>query len=406
MPLAPASTGASGSAATYSFVLCDVTTGAVVDELVAPMGVSYTYLLNRPGSFNCSVPKNTLLPDGNQRVTYRNLYPASLALYVRRNGVIVWGGLLWSLTGNSSQPVVNLSAIGWWEYLRHLRVGTVTQLGKTASENIAAIFNSIATFSSYRNVLFTYEIRGTSSDIADVQVLSTDYRMMSDALETAMNSVAYFDFQVEFVDNGTSIYPNYVFIIPYINNNAGDTLEYVVGDQNESTGNLSEYSVTFDGSKMANVITGIGQQSSTDSLNVKYVADYVADLYGLNVGYTDTGYSALPYTTTLRNGTTAERMPIMETVYRRSEITNTFNLSSRTIRYGKQVVEPPAQIRCTGIPNLVKPTFMQPGESTRVRISDGFFQFDGILRCSQVSTKLGDDYSETVSIDLAPQDVQ
>lgn len=387
--------------AQYSFVLCDVTTGEVIDELLLPMNVTFTYLLNRPGSFSCEIPKSSLLPDGTQRTKYSNLYPASLALYVKRESTVIWGGLLWTIQGDAKSPTVKITAVGWWEYLRHLRIGTVNyNTAKSAATCISDIMVAVQTYSSYRNAYWTYEIQGSDAATTTVNVKASDYRFAADALETVMNSYARADCQVQFVDNGGNISPKFVFYIPFLSNNRGNVLEYVDHDNSEGVGNLSDYSITFDGAKMSNVITGLGIDTSYGALQVQYIADYVDLQFG-----TDAGYSALDSATSLIDGMNYVRMPIMEGVFRRPEIVSQAALNAMTKRYAKQVVEPPAQIRVTAVPGLIAPTYISPGDSTRVKISDGFFQYDGILRCSQVSVKLGVDYAEDVSIDLAPQDV-
>lgn len=387
--------------AQYSFVLCDVTTGEVVDELLTPMNVSYSFILNRPGSFTCEIPKSSLLPDGTQKTKYRNLYPASLALYVKRETDVIWGGLLWNLQGDSKSPTVKVSAVGWWEYLRHLRVGTINYgTAQTAATCITDIMGAVRTFSSYRNAYWTYEIQGTDTATTTVNVKASDYRFAADALETVMNSYARADCQVQYVDDGGRISPKFVFYIPFLSNNRGNVLEYISDDHTIGAGNLSDYSITFDGSKMANVVWGLGIDTSYGALEVRYVADYIQQQFGL-----DTSYNTLSYTTSLIDGVDYIRMPVMETVYRRSEIASQEALNAYVSRYAKQVVEPPAQISVTAVPGLIAPTYISPGDSTRVRISDGFFQYDDILRCSQVSVKLGEDYVENVKIDLAPQDV-
>jgi hypothetical protein len=391
--------------ASYSFVLCDMTTGAVVDELVLPMGVNFSYLLNKPGAFSCEVPKNSRLPDGNQRVMYGNLYPASLALYVKRNTDVIWGGILWSLQSDSKSPTVKIIAKGWWEYFRHIRVGTIEiPTASTAAVCIPQVFDAIASYSAYRNVTYEYAVYGSDTQTTTLTVLASNYQMADSPLNTLMSSPARSDCQLQFIDSGSSIIPKFAFYIPYISNNRGNTLEYSVNSDGAGVGNLTDYNITFDGEKMMNIVTGLGQNAGNDSIKKTYVADYLVDQYGL---YYDplVDYQLLDYTTSLVGGLEPQKMPVMEGVYRRPDIVSPEYLAEITQRYAKQVVEPPALVTVTAVPGLISPTYISPGDSTRLLINDGFIQFDSVVRASQVTVKLGEDYTETVSISLAPQDV-
>lgn len=383
----------------YSFVVCDPTTGEPIDELIAPAGVSFSYLMNRPGSFSCTVPKYSTKPDGANRFSYSSLLPGTLALYVKRNNEVVWGGLMWSVQTDAKSPVVTISAIGWWEYFRHLRIGTLEiTAAQTAREIIPQIFAAVDAFSRYRNVAYSFDMRGDELFFTTgFSIRASEYRMAADAFDSLMNSNARCDVSFLYDDTGATITPRFMFTIPYILNNRNNTLEYIVDNTGSSVGNIASYSLTFDGAKMANVVTGLGTQANNFPLPRPYVSSYLVDQFGL-----ESGYRVAPYASPLRN---IERsVPVMESVYRRTEIISALSLEAATERYMRVSAQPPPQVRIDMVPGTLQPTFISPGDACIVRISDGFAQLDETLRCDQVSVKLGDDYTEQVALELSPPD--
>lgn len=96
--------------AEYRFFVADLLTGEVKDEL--PFGnVQYSRILNRPGAFSATIPTTHI------KATAANLAPSQTAVYVQRDGVIVWGGILWTRKAQIGDAgVVTVGAEGIWSY--------------------------------------------------------------------------------------------------------------------------------------------------------------------------------------------------------------------------------------------------------------------------------------------------
>ncbi|MDX3074628.1 hypothetical protein [Streptomyces sp. MI02-7b] len=79
---------------TYTYLFCDLLTDQLLAELPLS-GVQYSTALNGIGTLRALVPYNdeTLLLDPENATT-----PGRTAVYVDRDGVIVWGGVLWTRT--------------------------------------------------------------------------------------------------------------------------------------------------------------------------------------------------------------------------------------------------------------------------------------------------------------------
>ncbi|MFD4572106.1 hypothetical protein ACFWNK_01755 [Streptomyces sp. NPDC058417] len=77
---------------TYTYLFCDLLTDQLLAEL--PMsGVTYGYTLNGVGTLRGTVPfSDETLPLDPETATT----PARTAVYVDRDGVLVWGGILWT----------------------------------------------------------------------------------------------------------------------------------------------------------------------------------------------------------------------------------------------------------------------------------------------------------------------
>ncbi|MFE3169337.1 hypothetical protein [Streptomyces sp. NPDC059224] len=94
---------------TYTYLFCDLRTDVLLAEL--PLSnVTYNYTLNGIGTLTGTIPYNneTLPLDPETAST-----PARTAVYVDRDGVIVWGGIVWTRTpatgGKSIQAAEFLS---------------------------------------------------------------------------------------------------------------------------------------------------------------------------------------------------------------------------------------------------------------------------------------------------------
>jgi len=105
--------------ARYAYLVADLRTGAVLDEL--PMhGVSFSTVLNDAGEFRGQ------LTIGDRRIgvhePQRVSEPGRTALYVVRDGVLVWGGIIWTSKYNSRDRTLEVGAAGFLSYFDRRRV--------------------------------------------------------------------------------------------------------------------------------------------------------------------------------------------------------------------------------------------------------------------------------------------
>ncbi|MFD6071521.1 hypothetical protein [Amycolatopsis lurida] len=110
---------ANQNTARYRYIVADLRTGQVHAEL--PLrDVSFSSALNDVGEFQGR------LVLGDPRIAVREpefvTRPAHTALYVERDGVLVWGGIIWTSKYSSASRAIDIGAAGFLSYFDHRRV--------------------------------------------------------------------------------------------------------------------------------------------------------------------------------------------------------------------------------------------------------------------------------------------
>lgn len=108
-------TSPDNQAVEYRYFVCDLMT----NELLAEMpfrGVSYGRSLTEAGGFSGDI---AVTPDTYNLNVYENTLPGRTALYVVRNGICVWGGLIWGRTYSLVDKILSVSAAEFTSYLAH-----------------------------------------------------------------------------------------------------------------------------------------------------------------------------------------------------------------------------------------------------------------------------------------------
>lgn len=105
--------------ARYTYYIADLATGSIADEL--PLyDVTFSTELNEAGEFRGR------LALGDPRITVHRprelTTPGRAALYVERDGVLVWGGVIWTTRYTSLDRHLEIGAAGFLSYFDHRRV--------------------------------------------------------------------------------------------------------------------------------------------------------------------------------------------------------------------------------------------------------------------------------------------
>jgi hypothetical protein len=97
----------------YRYFVVDLVSNTLLAE-VPFVGVSYSRSLRESGTFSGSIP---ITEDTYNLSLYENTLPGTRALFVTRNGVTVWGGIIWSRTYDIVSKNLEVSASEFTSYL-------------------------------------------------------------------------------------------------------------------------------------------------------------------------------------------------------------------------------------------------------------------------------------------------
>lgn len=97
--------------AKYEYVVADLKTRTPLDE-VPLTNVRWSKVLNGPGALSANIQYQ------HPKATRSNFEPGARALFVRRNGIVVWGGIIWTVRKEGGSPFLNIGAEGFWSYFR------------------------------------------------------------------------------------------------------------------------------------------------------------------------------------------------------------------------------------------------------------------------------------------------
>lgn len=122
--------------ATYRYFVVNLVTNQQIAEIPFK-GVSYQRALKGAGSFSGNIAVN---PETEHLQVYESTMPGRTALYVVRDGVCVWGGIIWSRSYNVNDRVLNVSASEFTSYFYHRRIwktwGQTFQATLTAKDGL------------------------------------------------------------------------------------------------------------------------------------------------------------------------------------------------------------------------------------------------------------------------------
>lgn len=132
------STAAANDAVDYRYFVCDLMSNELLAEIPF-RGVSYSRSITEAGTFTGDIA----VTEATYNLSlYENTLPAKTALYVVRNGVCVWGGIIWGRTYSLVDKVLSISAAEFTSYLSH-RV--VWKTWNSSYEAIAVVEGDVLT---------------------------------------------------------------------------------------------------------------------------------------------------------------------------------------------------------------------------------------------------------------------
>ena len=127
-------TSSDTTAIDYRYFVYDIMTNELLAEIPFK-GVSYSRSLGEAGTFTGDI---SVIEDTYNLSLYENTLPAKTALYVVRNGICVWGGIIWARNYSLIDKVLSVSASEFTSYLSHRVVWKTWNSTYAATAEVAA----------------------------------------------------------------------------------------------------------------------------------------------------------------------------------------------------------------------------------------------------------------------------
>ena len=364
-------------ATTYRYLFADLRTNQILAELPLT-GVSFTKILNDVGSLSAHILLSDVTEAGYD--IPNSTIPARTAIYVDRDGVLVWGGIIWSRVYNSTTQTLTFSAREFESYFERRRIAVSQAFVNTDQLAIVQSLVNTAQSASGGNIGITVGTE-TSGVLVSRTYYSYELKDLYSAIKDLSNSSTGFDFNIDvaYDNSGT---PQKYLRLDYPRRGAVFSASNPTALVFEFPGNMVEYEWPENGSLTANQLYGIGPGSNEGKLLASsYVAGQIADGWALledSVTYNDV-YDATLLSNLTAGEVVAKKNPVLTSKYTLPAYENPVLGSFET---GDQV-----EIRITD------DRFPAP--------SSGGFGYVNVERITAISVMPGENGPERVSVSTA-----
>jgi hypothetical protein len=358
-------------ATTYRYLFADLLTNAILAELPIT-GVNFTQQLNTSGTFT-----GRLLLSGVNATDLNvsaGTIPGRTAIYVDRNGVLVWGGVLWNRQYNSDSQTLTFQAREFESYFDRRKITTTQVFNNVDQLTIAnALMNGAqATPSGNIGVVTT---PATSGVLVSRTYYGYELKNVYSAIQDLSKQLNGFDFNIQVAyDGGGNPTKRLVLSYPKSGTTYSPTSLSAPVFQFPS-GNMVEYEYPEDASIAANTIYALGAGSNEGKLIAT-----ATDPALLAAGF-----------------------PLLEQEANYSDITDATMLSSLATGQIKATAYPPTTLRVVAPPSQ-NPEFgtYVIGDECRIIITDNRFPntLDAIYRLVALSVTPGEDGPERITLTL------
>lgn len=355
---------------TYRYLLTDTVSNTILAELPFT-NVNFTQVLNSAGTFQGSLLLSGMPASAN---VANSTIPGKCSIYVDRDGVLVWGGIIWAREYNSSNQHIQVTAREFESYFERRRI-TSTQVFNSVDQLLVArtlVQNAQAVTGGNIGVQLGTETSGVNvTRVFYSYELKSVYQALLD-LSRANNG---FDFNIQVAYDGGGN-PSKTLQLSYPQSGTRYTSTSTTVPVFElPSGNIVEYSYPEDGSTVANTVYVVGA--------------------GSNEGKTIITASD---TTKVAGG-----WPLLEDMANFSDIVDNTLLASLASGQVAAVSYPPTTMK------IVAPPYVNPvlgsyrvGDDVRVRITDDRFPtgLDAVYRLVGLSLTAGENGPERVTLTL------
>lgn len=358
---------------TYRYLFADLLTNEIIAELPLT-AVSFTQQLNQAGTFT-----GRLLISGINTAQYNMeaaTQPARNAIYVDRNGVLVWGGVIWNRVYSSAEQTITITAREFESYFEHRLIIQTTSFTNADQLLVARTLINNAQAQPYGNIGVQVGTE-TSGVLINRTFYGYELKNVWQAIKDLSNQTNGFDFNIKVEYDPVTNDPIKTLVLGYPR--TGD-IDSGVGDLSTPVfmfpaGNIVEYEYPEDGAIIGNSLYVIGAGSNEGKLQS----------YAQNTAKLTSGW------------------PLLENSTNYSDITDQTILNRLATAQVAVLSEPPPII------NIVVPAYENPvfgtysiGDDARLIIKDPRFPngLDVVYRIVGFNVQPGENGPERVTITL------
>jgi hypothetical protein len=185
--------------ATYTYLIADLRSGAILDEL--PLhGVSFDKKLNDTGSFRAQL--SVADPEIRLREPRLLTEPGRTAIYVDRDGDLLWGGIVWTSRYSGANAVLELGASDLLSYFEHRLVldpANLTEPVPFDGDQIAIARELVGLAQAHPGGDLGVVVTGTGSSGVPrtITYSPSELKPVADALRDLANAEDGFDFTLD-----------------------------------------------------------------------------------------------------------------------------------------------------------------------------------------------------------------
>lgn len=362
-------------ATTYRYLFADLLTNAILAELPIT-GVSFTQQLNTAGTFTGHLLLSGVNAAGLNVAT--GTIPGRTAIYVDRNGTLVWGGVLWNRQYNSITQALTFQAREFLSLFERRRIITTAAYTNIDQLQLAQTIMSNAQGATGGNIGMLYNQDSGSTNTSGVLVSRTyygyEYKQVLAAVQDLAKQTSGFDFEISTYYDGDGN-PAKSFNTYYPKSGKTYTTTSTTAPVFQLPGNIVEYEYPEDATIAANTIYALGAGSNEGKLLAT-----ATDATKVSDGW-----------------------PLLEDQVNYSDITDATLLAGLASGQITAVSYPPTTLRVVAPPSQ-SPEFgtYEIGDEVRVIINDNRFPttLDAIYRLVALSVTPGEDSPERVTLTL------
>lgn len=235
----------------YSYILTSLLDGSIREEIPLE-SIKYSRPISDSGGFTATAPLWTgATIDAFNKITRTNIQPSNTELWVLRDGVVIWGGIIWTVKASVENRRLTIGGQDHWSYFSH-RLFDKRQT-----------WTNIEQFTIVKNVLDYAQSKpngdiglvvptATASGVTRTQrVYRNEYRRVADVITELAELENGFDFTIDYSGDIQSGFTKTFSIATRRGRRLANTT-FAIGK------NVELLSYDEDGTSMANTVVAIG----------------------------------------------------------------------------------------------------------------------------------------------------